>query len=539
MPTTTDPRRRIAGVTVPLFSLRSERSWGIGEIPDLPELGAWLATVGVRLVQLLPLGEMSGGETSPYSALSAFGIDPLYVGVESLQELAGEGAPSLLSAEDQATLERARASSRIDYGAVRWVKRQALARAFDRFVDRELEQDSPRAAAFRAFVVTESGWLEDFALYRALKDRHGGVAWWDWPASLAAREPAALEEARRGLARAILEHQWMQFVAHEQWSAARAALAAAGVEVMGDLPFMVARDSADVWANQGEFDNRVAVGVPPDAFDEDGQDWDLPSYDWPTMARGDFAWLRRRARHAATLYDRFRVDHLVGFYRTYSRPRHARRNEFGKLVIGSFSPASEPEQLAHGERVLGAMTSSAAERGGDLIAEDLGTVPPFVRTSLARLEVPGYKVLIWEKEGERFRDPTAYPAISVACFGTHDTAPVSTWWESLAEHERRAVVELPTMRPHAHRLGSSYDLAAHEALAHTLASSGSELVLFLIQDVLGFRDRINVPGTVGDHNWTFRLPATIDTLARDGYVSRHLQVIAEAIDRAGRGRLMT
>ncbi|MBM4358136.1 MAG: 4-alpha-glucanotransferase, partial [Deltaproteobacteria bacterium] len=286
MPKTTDPSRRIAGVTIPLFSLRSTRSWGIGEIPDLPELAAWLATVGVRLVQLLPLGEMSGGETSPYSALSAFGIDPLYVGVEGLRELEGEDATALLTAQDRDTLARARGSSRIDYGAVRWVKRQALARAFERFVDRELAEETERAAAFRAFVLAESAWLEDFALYRALKDHHGGVAWWDWPARLAAREPAALELARRDLARAILEHQWMQFVAHEQWSAARAALAAVGVEVMGDLPFMVARDSADVWANQAEFDNAVAVGVPPDAFDEDGQDWDLPSYDWPAMARG-------------------------------------------------------------------------------------------------------------------------------------------------------------------------------------------------------------------------------------------------------------
>ncbi|MBM4360425.1 MAG: 4-alpha-glucanotransferase, partial [Deltaproteobacteria bacterium] len=248
----------------------------------------------------------------------------------------------------------------------------------------------------------------------------------------------------------------------------------------------------------------------------------------------EFAWLRRRARHAATLYDRFRVDHLVGFYRTYSRPRDARRNELGKLVIGSFSPASEPEQLAHGEHVLRAMTSSAAERGGDLIAEDLGTVPPFVRTSLARLEVPGYKVLIWEKDGDTFRDPAAYPAVSVACFGTHDTAPVATWWEGLPEHERRAVVALPTMRPHAPRLGARYDLAAHEALAHTLARSNSDLVLFLIQDVLGFRDRINVPGTVGEHNWTFRLPTTVDGLAKDDYVARHLAVIAAALAASGR-----
>lgn len=526
--------QRIAGVTLPLFSLRSERSWGIGEIPDLPEFGTWLSGSGVGLIQLLPLGEMSGGETSPYSALSAFGIDPLYLGIDALPELEGALGESLLSDDDRATLARVRASSRVDYGAVRWIKRRALAKAFERFVEGEVARSGVRASALREFVAAEAEWLEDFALFRALKERHGGVAWWDWPAPLAARESAALDRMRGELERDILFHSWLQFVAHEQWSAARAALSAKGVEVMGDLPFMVARDSADVWSHRDEFDNEVAVGAPPDVFDQDGQDWDLPSYDWTAMTRGDFAWLRRRARHAATLYDRFRVDHLVGFYRTYSRPRHARRDEQGKLVLGRFSPSEEPDQLAHGERVLNAMTSSARELGGSLIAEDLGSVPPFVRASLARLEVPGYKVMIWEKDDHGFLDPAKYPVVSVACFGTHDTAPVSTWWEGLAPHERGAVVQIPSMRPYAHRLGSHYDLTTHEALARTLADSASELVLFLLQDVLGFRDRINVPGTVSENNWTFRLPASVDVLARDPYVARHVQVIADAIRGSGR-----
>jgi 4-alpha-glucanotransferase len=530
-------RPRLAGVTVPLFSLRSDRSWGIGEIPDLPELAAWLATAGVSLVQLLPLGEMSGGETSPYSALTAFGIDPLYIGIEGVPELANGAAEASLSPADRATLARAKASPRVDYGAVRWVKRQALAQGFSRFWEQELALDTERARAFRAFCEAEAAWLDEYALFRALKDRHGGVAWWDWPAALATREPSALVAARGELERARTEHAWLQWLAHEQWFAVRAAMRAHGVEVMGDLPFMVARDSADVWANPTEFDNRVAVGAPPDAFDEDGQDWDLPAYDWSAMAEGDFAWLRRRARYAARLYDRFRVDHLVGFYRTYSRPRDARRNDLGKLTLGTFSPATEPEQLVHGERVLGAMTESAAELGGDLIAEDLGTVPPFVRTSLTHLQVPGYKVLIWEKDGEHFRDPAAYPKVSVACFGTHDTAPVSAWWESLSENERRAVAAIPAMVPYADSLGARYDLAVHEALAQTLAASRSGLVLFLVQDVLGLRDRINVPSTVGEHNWTFRLPGPARALAEDAYTSGHLAVVAAAIRRNGRASL--
>ncbi len=137
-----------------------------------------------------------------------------------------------------------------------------------------------------------------------------------------------------------------------QWYDARARLRALGVEVMGDLPFMVGRDSADVWANQGEFRDDASVGAPPDAFNDQGQDWGLPPYDWRVMRANDFAWLRRRCRYTASLYDRFRIDHLVGFYRTYMRATGHRVDAAGRLVPGFFDPEDEAAQLAHGERVV-------------------------------------------------------------------------------------------------------------------------------------------------------------------------------------------
>jgi 4-alpha-glucanotransferase len=148
------------------------------------------------------------------------------------------------------------------------------------------------------------------------------------------------------------------------------------VEIMGDLPFMVGRDSADVWANQGEFRDDASVGVPPDAFNEEGQDWGLPPYDWRVMRANDFAWLRRRCRYTASLYDRFRVDHLVGFYRTYMRENDKRVDARGKLVPGFFDPAEESAQLTHGEAVVRAMVEGAREGGAEIVAEDLGVIPP-------------------------------------------------------------------------------------------------------------------------------------------------------------------
>jgi 4-alpha-glucanotransferase len=173
------------------------------------------------------------------------------------------------------------------------------------------------------------------------------------------------------------------------------------------------------------------------------------------------------------------------------------------------------------------------------VAEDLGTVPSFVRTSLTRLGVPGYKVLIWEKdytveEDPPFIDPLEYPEVSVACFGTHDTAPVAVWWEGLKEEERAAVRAIPGLEDRAGDLGEAFTPAVHAVLLDLIHSSGSELVLLLIQDLLGSRERINTPATVGEHNWTYRLPASIAELRQDREVQAIWARVRESIAKGGR-----
>lgn len=538
--------RRVAGVTVPLFSLRGPRSWGIGEIGDLPAFAQWARDAGLRLVQLLPLGEISGGETSPYAALTAFGIDPMYISLADVPDLGTDAVEALYRARSHkpqgdsayGVLARAVESRTVDYGAVRSLKQHALKAAFARFYEGELLRGTPRAATFRAFVQQNDFWLNDYALFRALKDAHAGVAWWDFREDIRDRRPRALSEARVNLSREVLHYQYVQWIAHVQWYDVRARLRAIGVEIMGDLPFMVGRDSADVWANQGEFKNDASVGVPPDQFNEEGQDWGLPPYDWRVMRATDFAWLRRRCRYTASLYDRFRIDHLVGFYRTYMRDNDRRVDHRGKLLPGHFDPAEENAQLEHGERVITAMKEAAREGGAELIAEDLGIIPPFVRKSLPRLGVPGYKVLIWEKDQvagkDVFRDPTEYPALSLACFGTHDTFPVAEWWESLGTEEREAVKKLPGLAPHASTLGPTFSPGVHRALVDLLAGSGSDLVLFLMQDILGTKDRINTPATVGAHNWTYRLPAGIDELRADPAIFKLTEMLRKSLEKSGR-----
>jgi 4-alpha-glucanotransferase len=533
------PRRRISGVTIPLFSLRSARSWGIGEIGDLPEMASFLAEAGFGLIQLLPLGEISGSETSPYAALSAFGIDPMYISLADVSDLDPADIRAAVGGDEGLrALGQARGAAGVDYTSVRLIKGRALRFAFERFVEGDVKRNGLRAAAFSAFASQHREWLSDYSLFRALKDAHEGRAWWDWPEPLMKRDKKALEEARARHGKEIFYYEYTQYLAHAQWGEACSRMRSRGVEVMGDLPFMVGRDSADVWANQGEFRYDMSVGVPADQFDEDGQDWGLPPYAWKVMAANDFAWLRRRARYTGVLYDRFRIDHLVGFYRTYMRPWAERRDKAGKLVKGTFDPPEEKAQLEHGERVITAMREAAAQVGGTLVAEDLGTVPAPVRASLTKLGVPGYKVLIWEKDYEEeeqpFLDPREYPVVSVGAFGTHDTAPVAVWWEGLTEEEREAVKVMPGMSEHADKLGEAFTSEVQRALLDLIHSSGSELVLLLIQDVLGSRERINTPATVGAHNWTYRLPASLPELRADREVQAIWAMVRESIQKSGR-----
>ena len=502
------PGSRRAGILVPLFSIPSSRSWGIGEIGDIESVANWLDTAGQRVLQLLPINEMPPAERSPYSALSAMAIDPQFISLGALEDFEAIGGEESLPAATRQQLEAVRSASTIDYATVRSVKGFSLRQSFSRFRETELIGGTRRAANFRAFCSEQSWWLDDYVLFRALHARNNERPWMEWPQPLRDRDAGALATARAQLADDIMFRQDLQWVAAGQWRAARER--SGNVALFGDLPFMVSADSADVWARQNEFRIDVSVGVPPDAFSDTGQDWGLPAYRWDVFAERDFAWLRDRARRNADLYDGYRVDHLVGFYRTYFRER---KGDAG------FTPADESSQLTLGERVLNVFLASGAE----IIAEDLGIVPDFVRASLAGLNVPGYKVLRWERQwgepGEPFKDPVDYAPASVATSGTHDTEPMAIWWEQASAAERAAMLAIPSVRDRltdgdrvvlSERSELSTDV--REALLESLYASGANLLILPLQDVFGWRDRINRPATVGDDNWTWRLPWPSDRL---------------------------
>ncbi len=516
---------RSAGILIPLFSLRTEDDLGRGEIMQMRAMIDFALAMGHRVIQLLPIDETAPGEASPYNALSVFAIDPLYI---SASELAGVGRLALKRARRSASepsddpSPSARFVPRAAYVAA---KRELLERAFERFASRarRIERD-----AFDDFLHRNSYWLDDYALFRALKDRFEFRSWEEWPGALAGREPGALATARRELASEVRKYLYFQFVAHSQWNAVREYARERGAFIGGDLAFSPSRDSAEVWAHQEMFDLSRTVGTPPDEFNRRGQRWGLPMPNWEAMRAEGLELWRSRVRHARELYDCLRVDHVVGMYRTFS---------FGSEPDdrGTFFPSIEEEQRAQGEAVIRATLEEAPD--ALIIAEDLGTVPPWVRQSLAALGVPGYKVMMWERKWDEpdapFISPHDYPELSLATTGTHDTDTLAVWWRECPLEERTSFVHALGLDGRVHPEAPLKD-AALDAVIEALYAGRSMVAILPIQDLFGWEARINRPGTISATNWTYRLPLGLERMAESGAIRKCQRLLLDIARRTGR-----
>lgn len=514
---------RHAGLLVPLFSIPSRQSWGIGEIPDIARLACWMRQAGFGFLQLLPLNEMADGQHSPYSALSAMAIDPIFVAPSRVPDIDALGGEALLSPEEREKLEAARHAPVIQYSIVRAIKARAFRAAFDWFMREEWNARTHRAARLVEYIQREGWWLDDYTLFRAIHAREEGRYWREWEPGLRDRQPEALDRARQALAAERLFYAYLQWLAAEQWADVRER---SDIGLFGDFPFMVSGDSADVWSRQDDFRLDASVGAPPDAFSETGQDWGFPAYRWSKIAAEGDVWLAARARRSAELYDGYRVDHVVGFFRTYVRERDGR---------AAFVPADEPSQIAQGQRLL----TLFASNGTRVIAEDLGVIPGFVRDTLERGGIPGYRVLRWEREwkAERqpFRNPDAYPPCSVATSGTHDTETLAEWWDLAPADERTAIAMLPPLRESGCDPDAPFQERTRDAILRTLLRAGSSMAILPIQDVFGWRDRINTPALVSHENWCWRLPWPVEDLLHEPRARERavfLRAAAQEFDRA-------
>lgn len=313
---------RVAGVLVPLAALRSARSTGCGEFADLPLLAHWCAATGLRVIQLLPVND-SGGDSSPYSALSAVALHPMYVRIEDLPDRAWVSPQ--VQQDLQVALDRLRqdheARLRFDYSAVATGKLNMLRTLHAALQDGLQAADARRLTKEMDAFLQENPWVRGYAVYRALKERRQHRAWMEWGEHRDAN-PRLVDrlwedEDLHDTTRFFL---WMQMRLAQQFSAAAGEVAAAGVALKGDIPILMNEDSADVWYRREIFQRDLRAGAPPDMFSRLGQNWGFPVYNWENLAQEDFQWWRQRLQQAAQYYHAYRIDHVLGFFRIWAIP---------------------------------------------------------------------------------------------------------------------------------------------------------------------------------------------------------------------------
>lgn len=318
---------RLFGISVPLGSIKVHGGWRVGEYPDLVPFAGLCKELGARLLQLLPLND-TGGQSSPYSALSAFALHPLYIRVRDLPEAAA--APGAVE-ELESFAAKATSGERFPYGACLDAKLAALRAVY------KASADSIAADAGLASFESDRPWLRTYAVYRRLKSSYGEQAWRSWPdhgrptrgeIDTLWDDPSARREQRF--------HAWMQYRAAEQFGAAAEAVAGMGLVLLGDIPILMNDDSADVWADRGFFDDSLRAGAPPDMYSAVGQNWGFPIYDWAAMAEDGYSFWRARVAEAARYYSAYRIDHVLGFFRIWAL---GDRDETG--CLGRFVPGPE------------------------------------------------------------------------------------------------------------------------------------------------------------------------------------------------------
>ncbi len=467
---------RSAGILMPISSLPSP--CGIGALGAAArEFVDFLAAGGQSCWQILPICPTSYGD-SPYQSFSSYAGNPYFI---DLDTLADQG---LLQRSEYQELDWGDDPTRVDYALLYERRYPVLRRAARRLL-------AAPPADFAPFLADNGVWLEDYALFMALKDKFGGVSWFQWPEELRRRDPAALKAAEQELSQDISFWKAVQYLFFAQWRSLKEYANQKGVSIIGDLPIYVAGDSADVWANQSQFqldENLMPTevsGCPPDGFAADGQLWGNPLFDWERMKRDGYQWWLRRIAFQLKIYDVLRIDHFRAFDAYYAIPYgdDTARN-------GRWRPGPGMDFFRAVNEKLGRQ---------NIIAEDLGFLTDSVRELLRETGYPGMKVLELAFDS---RDPApgylphCYPTNCVAYPGTHDNDTIQGWLASAAPEDAafaKAYLRLNKREGY------------HWGMMRTAWASPADLAVIQAQDLLGLGSeaRMNTPSTLGG-NWQWR-----------------------------------
>lgn len=484
---------RVNGILMPLSAMKTDGDWGVGDFGSLCEWTAFFASLGTRIVQILPVQETEPDRTCPYSALSAFAVDPVFADMNAAEDVRNSKEAQEFIASIRADIDRWHNAGAAPFTAVKKAKLKALWFAYRHFLQTQRAADTPRARAFDAYKHANAGWLRNYSVFRALKEFYKWQTWPQWLEPLRNFEKEAVDAFEAQYREYVDFFSYVQWVLDQQLHVAKAYAQNKGVLIFGDIPFGTNLDSAEVWSERENFRIDYEVGAPADQFSQGGQRWGLPAYDWPHIVNDNFGLWKRKIQRATELYDLFRLDHLVGFYRTYV---FAPGDE-----QGAFDVQAEQAQIDRGYAFLHMVLDTA--KGKMPVGEDLGVIPNYVRSMLIDLKIPGYKVLRWEREDNGYyREPRNYPAVSLATTSTHDTDTLRGWWETMPRQERANIWEMISAQKTDGEV--PFTLDNQRTILRRVLESGSAITMFSWQDIIGTLDRVNTPGLECEGNWTYR-----------------------------------
>lgn len=471
---------RKSGILLPVSAIPS--AYGIGTFSkEAYEFVDFLKEAGQKLWQILPLGPTGYGD-SPYQSFSTFAGNPYYIDLEALIEA------GYLEKNECDACNFGENEEYVDYEKIYFSRFQILHKAFIR----AMEQGLKKEAAYRRFVEENGYWLEDYALYMAIKDALGGVCWIEWEEDIRLRRPQALKTYGEKYKEDVEFYKFQQYLFASQWKALKKYANDRDIEIVGDIPIYVAFDSADTWANPKLFQlddtcTPIAVaGCPPDAFSETGQLWGNPLYDWKYHEETGFDWWMKRIAYCYELYDVVRIDHFRGFDAYWSIPYGDKTAENGKWCEGP------------GYAIFAAMKENLGEK--KVIAEDLGFLTDSVIKLVERTGYPGMKILQFAFDSREESDylPHNYTQNCVVYTGTHDNDTTLGWYHTLAEGDKDFANRYMQLTGEEKEVEWEFIRAAIASVADT--------AIIPMQDYLGLdeRARINIPSTLGI-NWKWRM----------------------------------
>lgn len=465
---------RASGILMPIFSLPSP--YGIGTFgKSAYEFVDFLRKGGQSYWQILPLNPTNYGD-SPYQSFSSFAGNPYFIDLQLLIE------DGLLAEKEADAVDFGTDETAVDYGKLYKNRLPLLKKAFSRFTP---------DTGFKKFCQDNAYWLEDYALFMALKNAHNDVSWEEWEQDIRLREPQAIQNAQTEYAETMEFYRFIQYIFSVQWLKLKQYANKNGIKIIGDIPIYVAYDSADVWASPSQFflDKNLkpikVAGCPPDAFSEDGQLWGNPLYRWDVMKKDGYGWWKRRLGFALKLYDVIRIDHFRGFESYYAIPYGETTAKNGSWVKGPNTALFKALNAEFGEMPI--------------IAEDLGFLTPAVLKMLKQSGYPGMKVLQFAFDTREDSDylPHNYINNCVVYTGTHDNDTVIGWTKTADS------TDVETARKYMH-----VDEAEgfNWAMMRTALSSVADTCILMMPDLMGLGSdaRINTPSTIGG-NWMWRI----------------------------------